>query len=321
MGKVRVTKHGSKRALKRGGIPRSKQSVVVQRAFKYGLDTTDAPPNVRKYLLQKIKDRKSGDSWYDYKVYGKNIFVIASGSVLVTVLDLPKELIHEAELALSVKRKRIEAEEAHKQQYIENYIEDKDKVVNGELDKSVKNNPHTSTNNSINNSVIPFNKNIYDGIKLFILGGVGDFEYLRDTLKFLNKMGIKYIISSSVDIAFNNWSGITPEQYKEWKLRDMREVTHSIEQCTHVLVINNKLVGESDTKTGDICFKTFLKMYEAWKMEKPIYTLNKVPDNLDYSDELLVILSGNLGGELSNIPNTLELKDNTEEQRGEYACN
>ena len=88
MDELRVSKHGSKRARQRVGIPKKAVERNAQRALTDGIGYREASGALRRYLGW-LYERYDGNG-NNIRIYGDKVWVFHDG-ILITVLNVPSE--------------------------------------------------------------------------------------------------------------------------------------------------------------------------------------------------------------------------------------
>ena len=103
---VILTTHSYKKAKERIGIPRRALNRNAERAWKYGVERWEAKGRLKDYLDSIYYRSETADN---LRVYNRYVYLFA-GHVLITILHMPKELIHTAYAQQQNKRIKIEKE-------------------------------------------------------------------------------------------------------------------------------------------------------------------------------------------------------------------
>ena len=126
MGKASITKHGKRRLKTRTNKNNSNAEQFADRALEYGVNwlDTDEGSELHEYL-KKLHSKSKFEKKLDFdniRIYGHNVFIF-NKKILITVLNLPKNLIKDAEELQSIKKKEREAKHKNK--------DDEPRVISG----------------------------------------------------------------------------------------------------------------------------------------------------------------------------------------------
>lgn len=89
---MRNTTHGSKRLKQRAGHSK-KNDRVLKLALDRGLRHSDTKGQLNKYITKLYFKNRSAEN---IRVYQGKVFLFTRNEVLITVLDLPKNLMNQA---------------------------------------------------------------------------------------------------------------------------------------------------------------------------------------------------------------------------------
>lgn len=88
MCEVKVTNHAAKRFKQRLGLPKKACQSHAQRAYEDGYKHVDSKGRAKRYMDKLFLQHRNANQM---RVYGEYIYLF-SGSVLVTVMNLPKSV-------------------------------------------------------------------------------------------------------------------------------------------------------------------------------------------------------------------------------------
>lgn len=284
---ITITSHGKRRAKRRGHIPENKQKAMAQRAFKYGLVADDLSGELKTYLCSKIDGKRDRV----YRIYGQKIYVISTDHTLITILNIPKHLIKEADNLCAKKRQRILEEEKLKAQ---ERLQSPPQYRKATYYKSKK-----TSKRSIVDEQTMFYINRYkilNKVVLLIPGSEDDTRKLEEIREKFNRLGVQTIPFITQSLPYTEFAG-TEQQYKEYYRSSFINYLHSLNQSTHVLVVNT---SDEDVDNyipeNDIDTQALIKMHTAYLYNKPIYILNNIPTDLEYYSNIVGEITGILGG-------------------------
>ena len=89
---------------------------------------------------------------------------------------------------------------------------------------------------------------------------------------------------------------ISKEEHQKWKANMMKLHDSTIRKVDAILVLN----FEKNNQSNYIGGATFLEIYKAFELEKPIFLMNPIPNNI-FEDELKGMNPVIINGDLSKI--------------------
>lgn len=308
-----VTKHGSARAYKRGGVPKSKQLNTIKRVLKYGLEVGELEGGLRHYITNKYKQHKENGS-YIYKVYGNLIYVFGKGNLLITVLNTPKEYIQQAEMALGEKRRRIEDEELRQAAEAAEAEKSKSKAkrskeeikrmrkeaeqraiaeaeaLRAKEEETAGADGESGTKNTIlnySNETALSSRIIPDNKKSILI--IGDCDNKQQFVDICNEAVDNNLSTLAIDLSINT---LRTRSYVRWN-EFIENMKRCLEISDGVLIVN---------KEGNyLSYATFLTICESWKIDKQIFLLYRPTEGLDYVNELFGMVPVSLDGYYKRI--------------------
>ncbi len=132
-------------------------------------------------------------------------------------------------------------------------------------------------------------------MKIFIACSKHFYDKIPSIKDILEKRGHILVMPNSYNepMKEEEMKLLSPEEHIRWKGAMLRKDKENIEPNDAILVLNFEKNGQKNYIGG----ATFLEVFRAWEMEKKIFLLNPIPENL-LKDELTgfnpVILNGNL---------------------------
>jgi hypothetical protein len=133
------------------------------------------------------------------------------------------------------------------------------------------------------------------GMKIFIACSKHFYGRIPEVESLLSKKGHIVSMPNSYDepMKEEEMKKLSKEEHVQWKAMMLKKDKENIEPNDAVLVLNYEKHGQPNYIGG----ATFLEIFRSWEMEKKIFLLNPIPENL-LKDEIIgfdpVILNGNL---------------------------
>lgn len=101
---LHLTKHGTKRARERLGIPKNAIKKNVERALKFGVPREDVFGPFRRYVDAIYHEYGTANN---LRVYNRHIYIICN-DVLVTILNVPYKYFDIADVVQRRRKKQLE---------------------------------------------------------------------------------------------------------------------------------------------------------------------------------------------------------------------
>jgi len=134
--------------------------------------------------------------------------------------------------------------------------------------------------------------------KIFIVGSKWVYDQMPDTIKALEERGFEVVLPNSYDdhLMEEKMRKEGQEAHDAWKADMIRLGARKVEKADILLVMNMEKNGVPNY----IGAGTFMEIYEAFKVGKPIYLYNPIPDNM-LKDELEGMTPIVIKGDLEKI--------------------
>lgn len=132
-------------------------------------------------------------------------------------------------------------------------------------------------------------------MKVFLACSKHFYGRIPQIKEFLETKGHSIILPNSFDEPFKEEEikGLGDEEHAGWKRMMLKKDEDNIRPCDAILVLNYEKKGQKNYIGG----ATFLEINKAFELEKKIFLMNPIPDNI-FADELKgmgpLILDGNL---------------------------
>ena len=132
-------------------------------------------------------------------------------------------------------------------------------------------------------------------MKIFIACSKYFYDRIPRIDETLKSMGHSTFMPNSFNEPFKEESmkELGAKQHAEWKKSMLRRDEDNIRPCDAILVLNFEKNGMPDYIGG----ATFLEINKAFELEKKIFLMNPIPENI-FTDELKgmcpIIINGNL---------------------------
>jgi len=132
-------------------------------------------------------------------------------------------------------------------------------------------------------------------MKLFIVGSKHFYEQMKEVIHQLEEVGHEITLPNCFEDPFKEEEikKLSNEEHSKWKSEKFKEQNKKVLENDAVLVFNLEKKGIANYIGG----ATFLEMFKAWELNKKIFLLNEIPENI-LEDEIKgfnpIILNGDL---------------------------
>ena len=90
---VKITEHAKQRTKERLGVSKKIADKVAEKALEYGIKHSQAKGNLKKYIDKLYLQHRNANN---IRVYNRKVYLF-KGTVLITVINLPNNLISTAD--------------------------------------------------------------------------------------------------------------------------------------------------------------------------------------------------------------------------------
>ncbi len=120
-------------------------------------------------------------------------------------------------------------------------------------------------------------------MKIFICCSKYLYGKIPEIKQFLEKAGHQIILPNSFEepLKEEEMKKISKEEHIKWKSTMIKLQAHKVRESDALLVLNFEKNGQPNYIGG----ATFLEIFRAWELNKKIYLMNPIPENL-LNDEL-----------------------------------
>ncbi len=132
-------------------------------------------------------------------------------------------------------------------------------------------------------------------MKIFICCSKHNYDKVEDIKQKLEKAGHIITLPNSFDepMKEEGMKKLGAKEHADWKSEMLREQEAKIKDNDALVILNYEKKGQANYIGG----ATFLEMFKAWELNKPIFLINPIPNNI-LEDEINgfspIILNGDL---------------------------
>ena len=135
-------------------------------------------------------------------------------------------------------------------------------------------------------------------MKIFICASKHIYDKIPPIRSQLERMGHEITLPNSYDdpLKEERIKKVSKKDHAEWKASMISLQEKKVEENDAVLIVNFEKNGQANYIGG----ATFLEMYIAFRLNKPVYMMNPFPENI-LKDEIAAFSPVVLNGDLSKI--------------------